>query len=189
MLAVLPFDWQAHDTHFVVAHLHYVLIGGMLFPLFAGFYYWAPTASGRPLSDRLGRWVCGLLFAGVNVTFLPMHLTGLLGMPRRVYTYPAGLGLEWPNLVSSVGSVLIAAGVAVFLVDVCRHLRVAGQGRREPVERDHARVAAARQLRHAQHPARGEPRAAVGPTESPRRGGPRRALPAGHRHGSARDHS
>ena len=93
MLAVLPFDWQAHDTHFVVAHLHYVLIGGMLFPLFAGFYYWAPTVGGRPLSERLGRWVCGLLFAGVNVTFLPMHLTGLLGMPRRVYTYPAGLGL------------------------------------------------------------------------------------------------
>jgi cytochrome c oxidase subunit I+III len=125
MLAVLPFDWQAHDTHFVVAHLHYVLIGGLLFPLFAGFYYWAPTASGRPLSDRLGRWVCGLLFTGVHVTFLPMHLTGLLGMPRRVYTYPSGLGLEWTNLVSSVGSVLIAAGVALFLVDVCRHLRLA----------------------------------------------------------------
>ncbi len=125
MLAVLPFDWQAHDTHFVVAHLHYVLIGGMLFPLFAGFYYWAPMACGRPLSDRLGRWVCGLLFTGVHVTFLPMHLTGLLGMPRRVYTYPAGLGLEWPNLVSSVGSLLIAAGIALFLVDVGRHLRVA----------------------------------------------------------------
>jgi cytochrome c oxidase subunit I+III len=125
MLAVVPFDWQAHDTHFVVAHLHYVLIGGMLFPLFAGFYYWAPTASGRTLSDRLGRWVCGLLFTGVHVTFLPMHLTGLLGMPRRVYTYPSGLGLEWPNLVSSLGSVLIAAGVALFLVDVGRHLRVA----------------------------------------------------------------
>ena len=127
MLAVLPFDWQAHDTHFVVAHLHYVLIGGMLFPLFAGFYYWAPTASGRTLSDRLGRWVFGLMFTGVHITFLPMHLTGLLGMPRRAYTYPAGLGLEWPNLVSSVGSVLIAAGVALFLVDVCRHLRVAGK--------------------------------------------------------------
>ena len=123
MLAVLPFDWQAHDTHFVVAHLHYVLIGGMMFPLFAGFYYWAPTVGGRPLSDRLGRWVCGLLFAGVNVTFLPMHLTGLLGMPRRVYTYPAGLGWEGLNLVSSLAAVLIAAAVAVFLVDVARHLR------------------------------------------------------------------
>jgi cytochrome c oxidase subunit I+III len=125
MLAVLPFDWQAHDTHFVVAHLHYVLIGGMLFPLFAGLYYWAPTVGGRPLSERLGRWVCALLFTGVHVTFLPMHLTGLLGMPRRVYTYPSGLGLEWPNLVSSIGSVLIAAGVALFLVDVGRHVRAA----------------------------------------------------------------
>jgi cytochrome c oxidase subunit I+III len=144
MLAVLPFDWQAHDTHFVVAHLHYVLIGGMMFPLFAGFYYWAPTVGGRPLSDRLGRWVCGLLFAGVNVTFLPMHLTGLLGMPRRVYTYPAGLGWEGLNLVSSLAAVLIAAAVAVFLVDVVRHLRAYGQGRRQPVERGHARMAAAR---------------------------------------------
>ena len=124
MLAVLPFDWQAHDTHFVVAHLHYVVIGGMMFPLFAGFYYWAPTVGGRPLSDRLGRWVCGLLFAGVNVTFLPMHLTGLLGMPRRVYTYPAGLGWEGLNLVSSLAAVLIAAAVALFLVDVARHLRL-----------------------------------------------------------------
>ena len=187
MLAVLPFDWQAHDTHFVVAHLHYVLIGGMLFPLFAGFYYWAPTACGRPLSDRLGRWVCGLLFTGVHVTFLPMHLTGLLGMPRRVYTYPAGLGLEWPNLVSSVGSLLIAAGIALFLVDVGRHLRVADKVDVKPVERGHAGVAPAGPLRRAQHPARGEPRAALGPREPSRRGGPRRALPAGHRHGPAGD--
>jgi cytochrome c oxidase subunit I+III len=123
MLAVLPFDWQAHDTHFVVAHLHYVIIGGMMFPLFAGFYYWAPTVGGRPLSERLGRWVCGLLFAGVTVTFLPMHLTGLLGMPRRVYTYPPGLGWEWLNLVSSAGAALIAAAVALFVADVVLHLR------------------------------------------------------------------
>ncbi len=123
MLAVLPFDWQAHDTHFVVAHLHYVLIGGMLFPLLAGFYYWVPTVGGQPLSDHIGRWVFGLLFAGVNVTFLPMHLTGLLGMPRRVYTYQAGLGWDGLNLLSSAGSVLIAAAVALLLVDVAKRLR------------------------------------------------------------------
>ncbi|MGH8473573.1 MAG: cbb3-type cytochrome c oxidase subunit I, partial [Gammaproteobacteria bacterium] len=86
MLAVVPFNWQAHDSYFVVAHLHYVLIGGMVFPLIAAFYYWAPTVSGRPLSERLGRWACGLMFLGFNVAFFPMHLTGLLGMPRRVYT-------------------------------------------------------------------------------------------------------
>ncbi|HKZ07107.1 MAG TPA: cytochrome c oxidase subunit I, partial [Methylomirabilota bacterium] len=125
MLAVLPFDWQAHDTHFVVAHLHYVIIGGMLFPLLAGFYYWAPHVGGRPLSERMGRWVFWLLFAGVNVTFFPMHLTGLLGMPRRVYTYQAGLGWDVLNLVSSAGSVLIAAAVGLLLLDVIRHLRPA----------------------------------------------------------------
>jgi cytochrome c oxidase subunit I+III len=125
MLAVVPFDWQAHDSHFVVAHLHYVILGGMLFPLLAGFYYWAPTVGGRPLSERVGRWVCGLLFAGVNVTFLPMHLTGLYGMPRRVYTYAPGLGWDALNLVSSAGSVLIAAGIGLLLFDVARHLRPA----------------------------------------------------------------
>ncbi|HSE02579.1 MAG TPA: cbb3-type cytochrome c oxidase subunit I, partial [Methylomirabilota bacterium] len=126
MVAMLPFDWQTHDTYFVVAHLHYVLIGGMVFPLFAAFYYWAPTVSGRPLSPRLGAGVCGLLFAGVNLTFFPMHLSGLLGMPRRVYTYPAGLQWEWPNLLSSLGAGLIAAAALLFLVDLVLHLRMTG---------------------------------------------------------------
>jgi cytochrome c oxidase subunit I+III len=127
MVALLPFDWQTHDTYFVVAHLHYVLIGGMVFPLFAAFYYWAPTVSGRTLSPRLGAWVCGLLFAGVNLAFFPMHLSGLLGMPRRVYTYPAGLHWEWPNLLSTLGAGLLAAGVVVFLVDLLLHLRMTGK--------------------------------------------------------------
>src|SRR5690606_30887416 len=87
MVAMVPFDWQAHDTYFVVAHLHYVLIGGMVFPFFAAMYYWIPTASKRALSERLGRWVFAFLFIGMNVTFFPMHITGLIGMPRRVYTY------------------------------------------------------------------------------------------------------
>jgi cytochrome c oxidase subunit I+III len=127
MVALLPFDWQTHDTYFVVAHLHYVLIGGMVFPLFAAFYYWAPTVSGRPLSRRLGAWVCGLLFAGVNLTFFPMHLSGLLGMPRRVYTYPPGLHWEWPNLLSSLGAGLLATAVVLFLLDLVLHLRVTGK--------------------------------------------------------------
>jgi cytochrome c oxidase subunit I+III len=125
MLAVIPFDWQTHDTYFVVAHLHYVLIGGMVFPLFAAFYYWTPYTSRRALSERLGAWVFGLTFVGLNVAFFPMHVSGLLGMPRRVYTYQAGLGWDLFNLFSTVGAFMIAAGVAVFLIDLARNFRVA----------------------------------------------------------------
>ncbi len=124
MVAVVPFDWQVHDTYFIVAHLHYVLFGGMVFPLFAAFYYWTPFLSRQQLSERLGRWVFGLIFVGFNVAFFPMHITGLAGMPRRVYTYSAGLGWDSLNLVSTVGAFLIAAGVAVFLIDVARNFRL-----------------------------------------------------------------
>ncbi len=124
MVAMVPFDRQAHDSYFVVAHLHYVLFGGMVFPLFAAIYYWTPAFSTRPLSERLGRWAFGLIFAGFNIAFLPMHLTGLLGMPRRVYTYPAGLGWDMLNLVSTLGAFLLAAGILVFLVDCARNLRL-----------------------------------------------------------------
>jgi cytochrome c oxidase subunit I+III len=122
-VAIVPFDWQVHDTYFIVAHLHYVLFGGMVFPLFAVFYYWAPYASARPLSERLGRWACGLMFIGFNTAFFPMHVTGLIGMPRRVYTYPAGLGWDWLNLASTLGAYMIGAGVLVFLVDLVRNFR------------------------------------------------------------------
>jgi Heme/copper-type cytochrome/quinol oxidases, subunit 1 len=124
MVAVVLFDWQVHDSYFVVAHLHYVLFGGMVFPLFAAFYYWVPYVSKKQLSERLGRWVFGLLFVGFNVAFFPMHITGLLGMPRRVYTYPAGLGWEGLNLTSTIGAFLIAAGVLVFLIDLTLNFRL-----------------------------------------------------------------
>jgi len=127
MVAMAPFDWQAHDSYFVVAHLHYVLIGGMVFPLFAAFYYWMPAASKYPLSETLGRWVFGLMFLGMNVTFLPMHITGLIGMPRRVYTYPVGMGWDALNLVSTIGAFMIAAGVAIFLYDFARKFRFASE--------------------------------------------------------------
>jgi cytochrome c oxidase subunit I+III len=120
MVAIAPFDFQAHDTYFVVAHLHYVLIGGMLFPVAAGFYYFYPMATGKTLSDRLGRAAFWLMFIGFNVAFLPMHLTGLRGMPRRVFTYPQGLGLDGLNLTSTIGAFILAAGVAVFAWDVVR---------------------------------------------------------------------
>jgi cytochrome c oxidase subunit I+III len=127
MVAVIPFDWQAHDSYFVVAHLHYVLIGGMVFPLFAAFYYWLPYCSRHALSERLGRWVFGLMFVGFNVAFLPMHLTGLLGMPRRVYTYSAGLGWDALNMTSTIGAFTLAAGVALFLFDLVRKFRMASE--------------------------------------------------------------
>jgi len=123
MVALVPFDWQAHDTYFVVAHLHYVLIGGMGFPVAAGFYYFYPMATGKMLSERLGRIAFWLLFIGFNVAFLPMHLTGLRGMPRRVFSYAEGMGFDTLNLVSTVGAFVMAAGVTVFVWDVVRPKR------------------------------------------------------------------
>ncbi|HEV2123846.1 MAG TPA: cbb3-type cytochrome c oxidase subunit I, partial [Chloroflexota bacterium] len=123
MVAMVPFDWQVHDSHFIVAHLHYVLIGGAVFPLFAGFYYWVGMTSSRPLSEKLGKWVFWLMFSGMHITFLPMHLTGFMGMPRRVYTYlPES---EWmvPNFISTVGAFVLGAGVLLFLVDLARNFR------------------------------------------------------------------
>jgi cytochrome c oxidase subunit I+III len=122
MVAVVPFNWQVHDSYFVVAHLHYVLIGGLVFPIFAAFYYWMPNLTGRMMSPTLGKWVFWLMFAGFNIAFLPMHLTGLRGMPRRVYTYPAEMGFDLLNLVSTAGAFMLAVGVAVFLVDLVTHL-------------------------------------------------------------------
>ncbi|MBM0106133.1 cbb3-type cytochrome c oxidase subunit I [Steroidobacter sp. S1-65] len=127
MLAVVPYDWQAHDTYFVVAHLHYVLIGGMLFPVFAGIYYWAPLISGRQLSERMGTWACAIMFIGVNLTFFPMHIAGLLGMPRRVWTYADGYGLEIYNLLSTIGAFIFAAGIGIVLLDLLLHFRPAGK--------------------------------------------------------------
>ncbi|MFN3858766.1 MAG: cytochrome c oxidase subunit I [Caulobacter sp.] len=123
MVALVPFDWQAHDTYFIVAHLHYVLIGGMVFPLFAAIYYWMPMVSKRPLSERWGRWVFWLMFAGMHIAFLPMHLTGLMGMPRRVYTYQPEWGWDLPNMISTVGAFVLGAGVLVFVVDIARNFR------------------------------------------------------------------
>jgi cytochrome c oxidase subunit I+III len=126
MVAMVPFDWQAHDTYFIVAHLHYVLIGGMVFPLFAAIYYWTPLVSTRPLSERLGRWVFWLMFAGMHLAFLPMHLTGLMGMPRRVYTYLPGRDWELTNLLSTAGAFLFGAAVLAWLVDMGRNFRPFG---------------------------------------------------------------
>jgi cytochrome c oxidase subunit I+III len=132
MVAAVPFDWQAHDTYFVVAHLHYVLFGGAIFPFFAALYYWVPKFSGRMLDERLGWWNFALMFVGFNLAFLPMHWSGLKGMPRRVYTYPAGLGLDGYNLVSTVGAFLLAAGVLLFLVNLAVSLRRGREAGKDP---------------------------------------------------------
>jgi cytochrome c oxidase subunit I+III len=124
MTAAVPLDLQIHDTYFVVAHFHYVLIGGAVFPLFGAFYFWFPKMTGRMLSHLLGYWNFWLFFIGFNLTFFPMHLLGFFGMPRRVYTYPAGMGWHGLNLLESIGAVIITASVIVFLVNVFRSLRI-----------------------------------------------------------------
>jgi len=123
MLALVPFDWVAHDTYFVVAHLHYVLIGGMVFPMFAAIYFWTPMFSRKRLSERLGRWAFWLMFWGTHVTFLVMHLTGLMGMPRRIYTYWAEIGWTAPNVISTIGAFMIGAGVLIVMIDLIRNFR------------------------------------------------------------------
>jgi len=118
MLGVAPFDWQLGDSYFVVAHFHYTLIGGLLFTLFAAIYYWFPKATGRMLSETLGKWHFWLLVIGFHVTFDPLHFAGLLGMPRRIYTYPAGRGWDGFNYYSSWGVVIQAAAIAIFVWNV-----------------------------------------------------------------------
>ena len=121
--AAVPFDRQLTDSYFVVAHLHYVLVGINLFPVIAGFYYWLPKMTGCMLNERLGRWNFWTMFLGFNLGFFPMHIAGLLGMPRRIYTYPAGLGWGTVNLVTTIGAYVFAVGVVLFLVNVFRSLR------------------------------------------------------------------
>jgi cytochrome c oxidase subunit I+III len=117
MVASVPFDRQAHDTYFVVAHLHYVLIGGAVMPLLGAFYYWYPKVTGRMLSEKMGKINFWLFFTGVNVTFFPMHMLGLDGMTRRIYTYPESAGWGTLNFISTVGAYMVAASVALFAVN------------------------------------------------------------------------
>jgi cytochrome c oxidase subunit I len=118
MTAAIPFDEQVHDSYFVVAHLHYVLIGANVFPVFAAFYYWLPKINGRMLSARLGRWNFWIMFVGFNLAFFPMHIAGLLGMPRRIATYQAGMGWDTLNLISTVGAYVFAVGVLLGVINV-----------------------------------------------------------------------
>jgi cytochrome c oxidase subunit I+III len=119
-LASVPFDLQVHDTYYVVAHFHYVLIGGAVFPLIGGLYFWFPKITGRMMDEGLGKINFVLLFVGFNVTFFPMHRLGLMGMPRRVYTYPPDLGWNTLNLVSSLGALFLVAGGALLVYNAVK---------------------------------------------------------------------
>ena len=122
MLAAAPFDWQLGNSYFVVAHFHYVIVGGILFTVFGAFYYWFPKMTGRMYNETLAKWHFWLFLIGFHLTFDFMHVPGILGMPRRIYTYEPGRGWEIWNLIVSIGVVFQIAGVLVFVFNLLRSL-------------------------------------------------------------------
>jgi cytochrome c oxidase subunit I len=118
MLASAPFDWQLGGSYFVVAHFHYVIVGGILFALFGAFYYWYPKMTGRMLDDTLGRWHFWLFIIGFHVTFDTMHIPGILGMPRRIYTYEAGRGWDELNMIVSIGALMQTVSILFFVFNL-----------------------------------------------------------------------
>jgi cytochrome c oxidase subunit 1 len=116
--SIVPSDTQQTDTYFVVAHFHYVLFGGLMLAVFGGMYYWLPKVFGRMLNERLGKWNFWTMLIGFNLTFFPMHMLGLWGMPRRTYRYDTGLGWEATNQLVSVGGFIVAFSTLLFLVNV-----------------------------------------------------------------------
>ncbi len=123
-LAVFPVDWQLTDTYFVVAHFHYTLVGGAVFTIFCGIYYWFPKITGRMLSETAGKISFWFMFIGFNTTFFVQHALGLSGMPRRIYTYQPNLGWSTYNLISTIGSFILAIGILITVVNVARSLKV-----------------------------------------------------------------
>jgi heme/copper-type cytochrome/quinol oxidase subunit 1 len=121
--AVIPIDWQVTDTYFIVAHLHYVLIGANVFPVFAAFYFWMPKMTGRMMNERFGKWSFWTMFIGFNIGFFPMQLLGILGMPRRIYTYPAGAHWAMLNMISTIGAFTLGIGILLSLWNFIESMR------------------------------------------------------------------
>ncbi|HEX3661484.1 MAG TPA: cytochrome c oxidase subunit I [Acidobacteriaceae bacterium] len=133
---IIPVDWQVHNTYFVVAHIHYVLVGGNLFPVFAAFYYWLPKMTGRMMNETLGKWSFWVMFIGFNVAFFPMHILGLVGMPRRIYTYPAGLGFGPLNMLETIGAFVLGIGILMSIIGFIHSLRFGRPAGRNPWNAD-----------------------------------------------------
>jgi len=131
-LAVVPVDWQLTDTYYVVSHLHYVLFGGAIFGIVSGVYYWFPKITGRRLQEGLGKWHFWLMFVGMNLVFMPMHILGIQGMPRRIYTYGAGRGWEIWNFIETVGAFIVAAGMLIFIINFFVSLRKKATNETDP---------------------------------------------------------
>jgi cytochrome c oxidase subunit 1 len=124
MLAIAPFDWQLHDSYFVIGHFHFTLAAGTVVGLFAGMYYWYPKVTGRLLDEKLGKWHFWLFTIGLQLTFVPMHFLGFLGMPRRIYTYAPDRGWNLMNLIATAGVFVQIAGISIWVWNVWRSARV-----------------------------------------------------------------
>lgn len=133
---IIPVDWQVHNTYYVVAHIHYVLIGANVFPVFAGLYYWLPKMTGRMMNETLGKISFWVMFIGFNVGFFPMHILGLNGFPRRIYTYEAGLGFGPTNVVITIGSFVFGLGVLISIVNFLASMRSGEIAGRNPWNSD-----------------------------------------------------
>jgi len=132
MTAAVSYDWQLNDTYFIVAHLHYVLLGINVFPVIGGIYFWFPKVTGKLMNEPLGKWSFWISFIGFNLGFFPMHISGLLGMPRRIYTYSTGMGWDTANLVTSIGAFVFAIGILLTVVNLLRSLAVGPRASANP---------------------------------------------------------
>jgi heme/copper-type cytochrome/quinol oxidase subunit 1 len=132
MFAAVPVDQATTDTYFVVAHFHFIIFGAAVFPLLGGIYYWFPKVTGRMYDERLAQWSFWLTFVGTSLTFFPMHIVGLFGMTRRVYTYDHGLGWDAYNLVETIGGYILAAGLLLIAINIVRSLRRGAPAGRDP---------------------------------------------------------
>jgi cytochrome c oxidase subunit 1 len=131
-LALVPIDFQVQDTYYVVAHLHYVLFGGTVYAIFAGIYYWFPKITGRMLSEKLGKWHFWITFVGFNLTFFPMHALGLLGMPRRIYTYSPDQGWNSWNFLVGIGAIFLTISIWIFLWNFFASLKKGARAGADP---------------------------------------------------------